>query len=733
MSAKKSRVSIKPSSSYVQMDPNYAENTWNLLKNAIHEIQRKNASGLSFEELYRNAYNMILHKYGDKLYEGLRSVVQQQLRESSEKIINCNEEKFLEVLNEVWTDHKMSMLMIRDILMYMDRVYVVQNNVAPIYDLGLQLFYNEIARHPRIKERILRHLLGNIQRERQGEVVNRGLLKNIIQMLVDLGIKNRTVYEEEFEKPFLEMSTQFYQAESVQFMSENNCSEYLKKIERRIREEMDRVRHYLDPQTEPKIKEVVERELIWRHMKSLVEMEGSGEVSMLKDDKYEDLARMYNLLGRVAGGHDLMKSTLFNFLREIGKATVEAPENADKPNSYVQALLTLKDKYDAILIRAFGNDKSFQHTVNQAFEYFINLNPKSPEYISLFIDEKLRKGAKGGSEDEIERILDKVMTLFRFIQEKDVFERYYKQHLAKRLLLGRSVSDDAERSMISKLKAECGYQFTSKLEGMFTDMKLSIETMENFRNQIADTNVLGGIELNVYVLTTGFWPTQTVSTCILPPEINKCCEVFTKYYLSNHSGRRLTWQTNMGTADLRAYFGTKRHELCVTTYQMCILLLFNTQNTLSFKDIHTATAIPIPDLKRSLAGLTSPKCKILIKEPNTKFVEETDTFTFNDKFRSKLVKVKVPAAAQKETDKERNVTKERVEEDRKILIDAAIVRIMKARKSMEHNNLVAEVTKQLSSRFPPNPIVIKKRIESLIEREYLERSQTNRKMYSYLA
>ena len=53
-----------------------------------------------------------------------------------------------------------------------------------------------------------------------------------------------------------------------------------------------------------------------------------------------------------------------------------------------------------------------------------------------------------------------------------MFEKYYKQHLAKRLLLSRSVSDDAERNMIAKLKTECGYQFTSKLEGMFTDMKL---------------------------------------------------------------------------------------------------------------------------------------------------------------------------------------------------------------------------------------------------------------------
>lgn len=56
------------------------------------------------------------------------------------------------------------------------------------------------------------------------------------------------------------------------------------------------------------------------------------------------------------------------------------------------------------------------------------------------------------SEQEIEAVLDKTMVLFRFLQDKDVFERYYKQHLAKRLLLNKSVSDDSEKNMISKLK-----------------------------------------------------------------------------------------------------------------------------------------------------------------------------------------------------------------------------------------------------------------------------------------
>lgn len=89
------------------------------------------------------------------------------------------------------------------------------------------------------------------------------------------------------------------------------------------------------------------------------------------------------------------------------------------------------------------------------------------------------------SDIEVEGILDKTITVFRYITEKDVFERYYKGHLAKRLLLGRSVSDDAERGMLAKLKVECGFQFTQKLEGMFHDMKISAETMQAYRSHLA--------------------------------------------------------------------------------------------------------------------------------------------------------------------------------------------------------------------------------------------------------
>ena len=96
--------------------------------------------------------------------------------------------------------------------------------------------------------------------------------------------------------------------------------------------------------------------------------------------------------------------------------------------------------------------------------------------------------------------------MFRYLTDRDVFERYYKGHLAKRLLLGRSVSDDAERGMLTKLKIECGTQFTQKLEGMFNDMRLSAETMDAYRDHLANTTVSQLEVLDTTLLTSAAGP-----------------------------------------------------------------------------------------------------------------------------------------------------------------------------------------------------------------------------------
>lgn len=160
-----------------------------------------------------------------------------------------------------------------------------------------------------------------------------------------------------------------------------------------------------------------------------------------------------------------------------------------KQELFVKGLLEMKDKYDDIVKRAYRDDSMMRKGVDETFTKFINVNKHSPEFLSLYIDEVLRTGVKGMTDDEMDHLLDSILALFQFLEDKDVFERYYKTHLAKRLLLGRSASDDAERQMISKLKIECSYQFTNKLEGMFNDIKLSAETMETFKKYIAQRKV----------------------------------------------------------------------------------------------------------------------------------------------------------------------------------------------------------------------------------------------------
>lgn len=675
---------------------------------------------------------MVLYKFGEKLYTGLVTTMTSHLKEISQSIESAQGEIFLEELNRKWVDHNKALQMIRDILMYMDRTFIPSNHKTPVHELGLNLWRDVVIHSSKTQARLLDTLLELVLRERNGEVINRGLMRNIIKMLMDLGLP---VYQQDFEKHFLDVSANFYCRESQKFIESCDCGDYLKKAERRLNEEMERVSHYLDPRSESKITNVVEKEMIESHMHTLVHMENSGLVSMLVDDKYEDLQRMYNLFRRVSDGLTIVKDVMTSFVRDTGKQLVMDPERLRDPVDFVQRLLDLKDKYDRVITMSFNNDKTFQNALNSSFEYFINLNARSPEFISLFVDDKLRRGLKGVGEEDVEILLDKVMMLFRYLQEKDVFEKYYKQHLAKRLLSGKTISDDAERSLIVKLKTECGYQFTSKLEGMFTDMKTSHDTMQGFY-AILGTEMGDSPSLSVQVLTTGSWPTQPSPPCNLPAEILGVCDKFRTYYLGTHNGRRLSWQTNMGTADLKATFGKgQKHELNVSTYQMCVLMLFNSAERLTCKEIEQATAIPMSDLRRCLQSLACVKGKnVLRKEPMSKDIAEDDAFFFNDKFTSKFFKVKIgTVVAQRESEPENLETRQRVEEDRKPQIEAAIVRIMKSRRTLDHNNIVAEVTKQLQSRFLPNPVVIKKRIESLIEREFLERDKVDRKLYRYLA
>ncbi|KAL6767991.1 CUL3 [Auxenochlorella protothecoides x Auxenochlorella symbiontica] len=717
------------------LDHSYFDTNWALLENAIKEINNHNASRLSFEQLYRTAYQLVVDKFGHRLYAAVREAEAEYLRGVAERLDLLPSPSFLPGLKYEWERHMKSMGVIRAFLLYMERMYIPnQPQLAPLNQLGLDLWRDGVVRAPRIAPRARALLLEAVARDRGGELVDASLLKAITSMYMDLG---PVVYRDDFETPFLEQTSLFYAAEAASLLQAADCPAYLAAAARRLEEERARAQAYLCPASAPRLLGAVERALIGDQLPALLDLPGTGLVPMLRARQYDDLHVLYRLAARVPGGPVLVQEALGAHLREAGKALVTDPERAKDPLAFVQRLLEERDVWENLVDKAFAGDRQFVYTVNRAFEAFLNLNPRSPEYISLYMDDKLRRGLKGTSEEELESALDKAILLFRFLQEKDVFERYYKQHLAKRLLQGRISSDDAERSLLVKLKTECGYQFTSKLESMFTDVKTSRDMMAEFRAHPAACAGNLELDLSVQVLTTGSWPAQNSQAvhCVLPREVEAATDAFRQFYTSAHSGRKLTWQPGMGTAEIKANFGGKRHELSCNTHQMVVLMLFNDSDRLTTREILAATQVPDAELRRVLQSLACVKGKnVLRKEPMSKEIGDADVFSVNDSFQSRLYKVKIGmVVAQRESDEGKEETRERVEEDRKPQIEAAIVRIMKARKQLSHNSIVSEVTRQLAVRFIPNQQVIKKRIESLIERDFMERDATDRTLYRYIA
>ncbi|PYI11415.1 SCF ubiquitin ligase subunit CulC [Aspergillus sclerotiicarbonarius CBS 121057] len=801
------------------------ETNWKDLSSSLKKIHTKDASNLSFEQLYRNSYNIVLMMRGEELYEQITLLEREWLEEEVQKRVTAaispslllathvdvqdqaNErreagERFLAVLKEAWEDHQLCMGMITDVLMYMDRVMSTDHRKPSIYVVVMALFRDHVLRSPirpdtqtTVYDVLESTVLFMIQLERSGHIIDRALIRHCIYMLEGL---YETITEEEssklyltvFEPAFLEASRKFYQAEGRRLLETGDAATFCKSATERLSEETERCIDTLSSLTEAKIKDVLDNELIKNNIAEVVKLEGTGARNMLDNDRIDNLRSVYVLSARVDSKKTPLTTAVQRRIVEMGKeinasaiaaaapssagkkpeAGEKKPSEKEKPVNqqtvaaikWVDDILGLKQKFDNIWQNAFHGDQVMQSAITSSFSEFINLSQgaadsRSSEYLSLFFDENLKKGIKGKTDSEVDTLLDNGITLLRYIKDKDMFEAYYKKHLSRRLLMKRSVSMDAERQMISKMKMEVGNQFTQRLEAMFKDMTISEDLTSSYKEHVRQSSDPDQkrVELDINVLTSTMWPMEIMSnvrsedvqlSCIFPKEIESVKQSFEQFYLGKHNGRKLSWQASMGTADIRATFQrsngkTQRHELNVSTYAMIILLLFNdipAGESLTYTEIQAQTRIPDHDLIRNLQSLAvAPKTRVLKKDPMSKDVKPTDKFFFNHDFQSPFMKVRIGvvsgSANKVENQDQRKETEKKMSEERGASIEAAIVRIMKQRKTLIHSQLMNEVLTQLSARFVPDVNMIKKRIESLIDREYLERVEEDPPTYGYVA
>ncbi|CAH1441220.1 unnamed protein product [Lactuca virosa] len=705
------------------------------VKNILEGLPEPQFSLEEYMMLYTTCYNMctqippsdcsiqLYRKYCQSFKEYITSTVLPSLIEKHDEVL-------LRELVRRWSNHKVMVRWLSGFFQYLDRFYTVSKDYPKLKEAGISCFHDLL--YHKLEQKMTDAVISLIDQEREGKQIDRALLKNVLDIFVDIGVgqllyegNEMDYYENDFEASMLNDTAAYYSRKASKWILEYSCPDYMLKAEECLKREKDRVSHYLYSSSEPKLLEKVQTELLSVYATQLLEKEQSGCLALLREDRVDDLSRMYRLFSKIQSGLDLFSRMFEQHVAAEGTALVKQAEDAASTNKgFVRKVIELHDKYLAYVNDCFMNHTLFHKALKEAFQIFCNkgiAGSSSAELLATFCDDILKKsGSEKLSDEAIEDTLKKVVVLLDYISDKDLFAGFYRKKLARRLLVDKSANNEHERSILRMMKQQCGGLYTSKMEGMFKDLTLAKENQFHFEEYLNNNpNVSRGIDLAVTVLTSHLWPSYKSSDLNLPAEMVKCIEVFKDYYQTKTKGRKLTWIYSLGSCHVNGIFEAETHELIVLTNQAAALLLFNSADRLSYQEIKTLLNLSDDDVVRLLHSLSL----LNTRNNNSKRVAISciDPSLYNNN------EIPLPHVDEKEK-VIKDVGKERGES-----IELAIVRIMKSRKVLKHRELVQVCEEQLGSLFKPDVKAIKKRIEDLLSRRYLERDKEDPNLYRYLA
>ncbi|KAL7062208.1 hypothetical protein AAHC03_01701 [Spirometra sp. Aus1] len=778
---------------------------------------------------------------GLELYKKLREYLKQRVTSLRAEGENLMGEELLSFFEKSWRSFRFSSNVLDGAFRYLNRNWVKREfeegrkSIVVVYALALMI-WRDIMLKP-FSQALISAIFREIEKERHGETVATQRLQAIIECLVELRVTTEqypsqnmqmpgplqqglltqqprsplsgqidagppglqhpgpllppspnpldpysgseckgglTIYQDHFERPFLLETKRFYMLESTQLLQTSSVMDYLKRVEVRLKEERNRVQTYLHISTQVGLLKTCEQSLIGDHMDRLI----AEFPNLLQEERMDDIARMYRLVGRFPEGKDSLVEMTEKHVEERGSSALRqvCQTAVNNPKLFVDTIIQVQKKNLDLVLSGFSMDPAFTRALDKGSDRFINRNAvtdlagsprKGPELLAKYVDMLLKKGPKDNQPEDLEETLNNVMDIFKYMEDKDVFQKFYSNMLARRLVNGLSISDDTEVSMISRLKGACGFEYTTKLQRMFQDVgssrDLNIKFSEYLSENPTSQSLLKGVDFSIMVLSSNAWPFQAQTAFVIPPELAHCFEVFTNFYQKQHNGRKLSWCYHLSRGDVVTHYTKSRYTFQVSTYQMAVLMLFNKDlvNTVSL--IQSQTGIEMSTLVQvlhillrarvlklfdpnnpkderrtsktadaSAVATTAAKRSVDEDASDTVIGPETQLRLYTD-YNNKRFRVNLNMPVKTEAKQETEQTLVNVESDRKVIVQACIVRIMKTRKVMPHNQLINEVITQLSSRFKPTIPLIKHSLNSLIEREYIKRDLNNRETYEYIA
>merc|ERR1719361_2256288 len=684
------------------------------------------------------------NNYSGAVYDRVQDRTKNYFKNEFVKALKNAQERsdlsFLQEFSTRWKQCQFTVGGMKRMFNYLNRYHVPNSDgLLELAENGYRIFKDVVF--DKYKESLRAAILNFILSERNGNIVKRELIKDCVYIFVGLGQELKTnykgnelgIYQSEFQTQFIRDTKKYYEATAEKWLQTKSTPEYLVEVEQVQINEMNRLVSYLHPDTsEQPLMHCLRETLLRKHQETLLDQD-SGLIRMLDEQASSDLERLYRLYKDVKEGVSPIANTFKMYICSLGYKYIDAAKQAEKENSKDAAgKMDLIAKIIALHERFHGHvTKEFDNKTNYVVRYLA-------KYAHSFM---VRGGpAEGLSDNEKEEQMQHIRMIYGYIRDKDVFEREYQLYLSHRLLNSTSASDAMEQKMIGLLKAECGYHWAQKLEDMFKDMQTSKAVMQEFKRANREAFPF---DIQVNICEYGKWPEtvdqKKLGSMSAPGELDTLYKSLKGFYENKHAGRKffLRWDKGSGEALVTFNKKAKNEKILIfkSTYQIMVMLCFNERNAQGkpiwkYSELKDKLGIPDDELKTALLPLMHPKLQVLQKRPGGKKIEPEHMFRLNGKFKNPAKRVPIPVFKVQKKAAAPEVPAE-IAQQRRHQMDAAVVRIMKARRMFSVQELLGEVIQQLQARFQPDPRLIRKRIEVLIAQDYLERDEDDRNTLIY--
>ncbi|XP_046838772.1 cullin-2 [Vespa velutina] len=739
--------------------------TWDVLQETVKGvITLANIPRATWNDRFSDVYSLCVaypESLADRLYNETKRFLDNHVSQLLTKVRAQGETGLLQAYHRAWTEYSQGINYLHCLYLYLNQQHIKKQKLSEaeliygtssamsadcqeqmeIGELGLDIWKKRMIAP--LRNSLVSLLLESINADRIGEAppATTDVICGVIQSFVrveEYKVKGQLdMYQEIFEKPFLETTGEFYAREASELLQQSDVTRYMERVTWRLNLEELRTCKFLHVSSMPKVSQCCEEKMVAAHLSWL----HAEAEAMIQNERRWDLSLLYALLRPLPSELAPLVQKFTQHITQQGLQAIGPLQGENVYTQFVESMLDVHTKYSELIGDVFKGDQAFISALDKACSAIVNHRSiprqpaRAPELLAKYCDSLLKKSTKVASEGEIEEKLGRSITVFKYVDDKDVFQKFYARMLARRLIHQQSQSMDAEEAMIDRLKQACGYEFTNKLHCMFTDMSVSADLNAKFtaslRERDADNQL--GIGFVVYVLQAGAWPLA------LPPspgpfhvsqQLEKSVQAFESFYHAQFSGRKLTWLHHLCQGELKFNYLKKPYLVTLQTYQMALLLLFEHCDSIQCKEAAASLHLSHDQLMKHAASLVDSK---ILKKSTEGDLEEDTILTLNFDYHNKRTKFRVTVALQRDTLHDAEATHRSVDDDRKLYLQAAIVRIMKSRKLLRHNQLLQEVLGQSKVTFAPSIGMIKKCIEALIDKQYIERTPNSADEYSYVA